>query len=459
MTADRWDSFIDPADVAEAATKAKSKPRAKGKSDNALPIADFVAHSPDHTYIYRPTRETWSKTAVNSRVPPMAGGKKPISASTWLDRNDAVAQRTWAPGEPEIITDRLISEGGFFPKPEARVFNLYKPPTIIRAAGAIALWRDHLRLLWSDEADHIERWMAQRVQHPGVKINHALVLGGKQGIGKDFTLEPLKRAIGPWNVAEISPQAVLGNFNDFARSVVLRISEGKDLGKIDRFAFYEATKTLIAAPPDTLRVNPKFVTPYYILNVVGVIITTNHKAAGLFLPADDRRHFVAWSTVEPIFAADFWSRRWAWLEKGGAEAVADHLARLDLSAFDPKAPTPHTQAFWEIVNAMRAVEESEMADVIELLGRPPTLIVLDLIREAEFNIARFAEFLAFLRDRKNSRLVTVRFEECGYRRLANPGEQTGRWNLVSGRTGVYVRAQMTDREGFSEIRSRRDYRP
>ena len=69
--------------------------------------------------------------------------------------------------------------------------------------------------------------------------------------------------------ASISPQAVLGNFNEFARSVVLRISERKDLGDIDRFAFYEATKTLTAAPPDTLRVNPKYVSPYYVLNVTG----------------------------------------------------------------------------------------------------------------------------------------------------------------------------------------------
>jgi hypothetical protein len=40
---------------------------------------------------------------------------------------------------------------------------------------------------------------------------------------------------------------------------------------------------------------------------MGVIITTNHKTDGIYLPADDRRHFVAWSTlVKEAFAPDYW---------------------------------------------------------------------------------------------------------------------------------------------------------
>ena len=42
-------------------------------------------------------------------------------------------------------------------------------------------------------------WLAHRVQRPEDKINHALVLGGAMGIGKDTIIEPVKHAIGPWN--------------------------------------------------------------------------------------------------------------------------------------------------------------------------------------------------------------------------------------------------------------------
>jgi hypothetical protein len=419
-----------------------------------LPVSDFIAFSPDHTYVHRETGESWTSTAVNARVMPVeiGGGKKPLAANVWLDRNDAVEQRVWAPGEPQIIENRLVAEGGFFAKPGARVFNVYKPPQIIvSATGDVRFWRDHLHALWPEQADHVECWIAHRAQRPGEKINHALVLGGKPGIGKDAVLDPLKRAVGPWNFAEISPQAVLGAFNEFAQSVVLRISEGKDLGDIDRFAFYEATKTLIAAPPDTLRVNPKYVSPYYVLNVTGVILTTNHKVGGLFLPPDDRRHFVAWSTVEPSdFSPDAWTKYWARLNAGGAEAVANHLKALDLAHFNPKAPPPHTQAFWEMVNAMRTEEESEMADIIENLGNPKALVISDIIARAN-TLGAYA-FVAFLQERKNARLVVLRLEQCGYRRLANPDEHAGRWRVGSHRTGVYVRQNMTDREGFEAVK-------
>jgi len=67
-------------------------------------------------------------------------------------------------------------------------------------------WLRHIHKVFGEEdGRHIIKWLAQRVQQPQVKINHALVLGGPQGIGKDTLLEPVKRAIGPWNFSEVQP--------------------------------------------------------------------------------------------------------------------------------------------------------------------------------------------------------------------------------------------------------------
>ena len=41
---------------------------------------------------------------------------------------------------------------------------------------------------------------------------------------------------------------------------------------------------------------------YSIPNVTGVVITTNHKTDGIYLPADDRRHFVAWTDLEKLLS-------------------------------------------------------------------------------------------------------------------------------------------------------------
>ena len=237
--------------------------------------------------------------------------------------------------------------------------------------------------------------------------------------------------------------------------MVLRISEGKDLGDIDRFAFYEATKTLIASPPDTLRCNPKFVRPYYVLNVVGMIITTNHKVGGLFLTR--RRppplcRVVAGRTkrLQPRISGRNTGRSSAPVARTRSPII---LRALDLARFSPKAPPPRTQAFWEMVNAMRSEKESEMDDVIENLGTPKALVIADLIASADLLGSRYDAFVAFLKDRTKSRLVTIRLEGCGYRRLTNPDEAAGRWVVGGQRTGVYVRQEMSDREGFEAVKA------
>jgi hypothetical protein len=103
------------------------------------------------------------------------------------------------------------------------------------------------------------------------------VLGGAQGIGKDKILEPIKPAIGPWDLAEVSPQHLLGRVNGFVQSMILRGSEARDLGDVERFAFYDHMKTYTAAPPDVLRVDEKHLREYAVFNVCGIVITTNHK--------------------------------------------------------------------------------------------------------------------------------------------------------------------------------------
>jgi hypothetical protein len=281
---------------------------------------------PSHKYILGPSRELWPAASVNARVPPVPvldkTGKPKLDGngnivhqkpSSWLDQHRAVEQMTWAPGEPELIEDRLVSEGGWIERKGVATFNLYRPPTIVAGEPDKAgPWLDHLHRVYPDDAMHILRWLAHRVQRPPEKINHALILGGAQGIGKDTILEPVKQAIGPWNFVEVSPQQLLGRFNGFVKSVILRISEAGDLGDVDRFAFYDHLKAYTAAPPDVLRVDEKHLREYAVLNVCGVIITTNHKTDGIYLPIDDRRHYVTWSELtKEAFPDNYWHELYA----------------------------------------------------------------------------------------------------------------------------------------------------
>jgi hypothetical protein len=157
-------------------------------------IEDFLAYMPQRSaYFFTPSRELWPSTSVDARLPPVPGPNgKPIKPSAWLAANAAVEQTTWAPGEPMLIKDKLVSDGGWIARPGCRIFNLYRPPALVPKAGDITPWLDLVHKAYPGEAEHIVLWLAHRVQRAWEKINHALVLGGKPGIGKDTILEPVK---------------------------------------------------------------------------------------------------------------------------------------------------------------------------------------------------------------------------------------------------------------------------
>jgi hypothetical protein len=175
----------------------------KRNGNGGVCLTDFFAYMPMHSYIYWPTRELWPASSVNARVPPPEKG---VKASLWLDQHRPIEQMTWAPGSPMLIANRLISEGGWIKHNGVTCFNLYRPPVIKSGNAAKANpWLDHVYKVFGEDGDHIIKWLAHRVQHPDVKLNHALVLGGPQGIGKDTLLEPVKHAVGPWNFGDVSP--------------------------------------------------------------------------------------------------------------------------------------------------------------------------------------------------------------------------------------------------------------
>lgn len=150
---------------------------------------------------------------------------------------------------------------------------------------------------------------------------------------------------------------------------------------------------------------------------------------------------VAWSNLtQDDFADRYWPKLYRWYANGGNEHVAAYLARLDLSGFDPKAPPPKTQAFWEIANANRAPEDAELADVLDDLGRPDVVTLDQVANRASLLQPAFAEWL---RDRRNRRNIPHRFEDCEYVAVANPNDTEGRWKIGGTRHTIYGQTSLT----------------
>jgi hypothetical protein len=429
---------------------------AKAEETATLLLTDFASYLPERKYIYMPTGKVWEPAGIDRAFPPIGDGEKKVKQSALIDEQCPVHDLTWAPGRRQIVEDEFLDQGGWIAKAGARVYNGYRPPRSMEGNPAKAgRWLDHINNVYPDDAAHMITWFAHRVQRPGEKVNHALVLGGAQGIGKDTILEPVRHAVGPWNFGDVSPVVLQERFNSFLKSVVLRVSELRDLGDRDRFGFYEHTKTVIAAPPDTVRIDEKHIRAYLVPNVVGVVFTTNHRTDGLYLPAEDRRHYVAWSDLTPAdFDPWYWSAMYRWFADDGEGGsgighVATYLATYDLSGFDPKAPPPKTVAFWDIVAAGRAPEDADIADVIARLGEPDAVTIGDIERETDD-----LEFRAWLKDRKNSRQIPHRFEAVGYVATRNSTAKDGLWVVAGKRQVVYARRDLSVRQRVDAAQKR-----
>lgn len=307
-----------------------------------VPIGHFVYYGPGNNYIYRPTTSFWIAPAVDAACSPVNENGKVIRASEWLKLNELVTSMTQWPGSDEdVIKGKDCRNGDLVDVVGAATFNAYKKPTIelgdARLAGPFI---DHVELVFNKEgdADQFLNYMAHRVQRPWEKPRFALLLAGDQGVGKDTAVEFCVPALGSWNVSNIEPAALETQFNEYAATTLVRISEAANLHEMTKWAFNEKTKVLIAGSPDDMTINPKYGQKYSVKMYCGVIITTNHLANGIYIPEGDRRYDVIASATALEMGLDteekkreYFSELWDWFLTGGAHHVAAYLATRNVT--------------------------------------------------------------------------------------------------------------------------------
>ena len=120
------------------------------------------------------------------------GHRARITASRYFDecRQDkgskSLVGLTYAPGEGELVAMDGLVYGN-------RWVNVRPTPV----AGNVSLWLEHVEKLIPNpiERNHVLDVLAYKVQNPSRKINHALLIGGAPGIGKDTMLAPFLWAV------------------------------------------------------------------------------------------------------------------------------------------------------------------------------------------------------------------------------------------------------------------------
>lgn len=374
------------------------------------------------------------------RVPPDAKKEpKPIAPSKDLariERDRMVEGCTWLPGYEQIVCDLLATKDGFFPMPGVRSFNTYREPPVADTSLAefAGPWIEHVRKLYTDpvETEFFFDYCAHMVQRTEQKCNAAIVLSGKQGIGKDFMLAPLRYAVGQWNCRNISPDALMSPYNPHVESVMLTVDEVRPQQDDHRAtAMYDSMKTLLASPPDILPMSDKHEKTRYVANVLRMFLTTNDRLA-LYLPPDDRRVLIMHSTLPKEWHLTddptYFKRLFAWMShQGGAAAIAGWLAARDISGFDPHGTVPKSGAWREVQQSWESADD-EVTVALEALGHPDVLLGTELL-EVVF------DGVDDLRKAMRSKAFIFRMMKAGYVTIPRP-EGVSHWRGEANGHGV-----------------------
>lgn len=262
-------------------------------------------------------------------------------------RVQKVDRLDYAPKQPRIFVERGI-----------RTANLWSEASqSFGEPGDASRWFMHFEALgWQAHRKHVEQWMAYTLKHPDKKINHILLMGSKEGCGKDFLLYPLITAMGD-NCTVIDGEELLNPFNDYALSTkYLHINETELGDRREAMAISNKLKPLAAAPPEQLRVNQKGIKPIKVRNILNATMTTN-SLMPMRLNGPSRRFYAMWSDLNTrdrngnprVEWLEYWEDRWSWMKNGGWKAVVHYLInQVDLSDFNPQAVPPMTEFLRDI---------------------------------------------------------------------------------------------------------------
>lgn len=278
-------------------------------------------------------------------------------------RKAAIA--TYRPGKGPLLTD--TNHAG----KRVSAVNLWRPSGITPAENVtdadVAPWLEHVTEIFGSQGEvpreHFLNWCAFLFQRPGEKINHALVVLGGQGVGKDTAFVPVFAALGGSpNVAMIKTETLVGQWTHYLLSQVVVVQE---MMNFTRRELYNKLKDMTAAPPLYLEVNRKNQNQFAIPNIQNWVIFTNHDDA-IALDDDDRRFFVHRSLLDDPKPDAYYSELYRWYgAEGSAAKVAGWLKARDLAAFNPSARPPMTQAKAEMADHALPAAVRYFAELLE----------------------------------------------------------------------------------------------
>jgi len=288
-----------------------------------------------------------------------------VEASICFDENrqamgaKALVGVTYAAGEDVIV----MRDGDLF----GNRWRDARPDVQNLRDGDISMWLNHCKELVPEQAEleHILDVMAFKVQHPEIKVNHAILHAGDEGSGKDTFWAPFIWAVCGDHLKNrgiMDNNSVNSQWGYQLESEILIINELKEPDAATRRQLANQLKPIIAAPPEMLPINRKGLHPYYMANRLFVLAFSNDPVP-ISLASQDRRWFCVWSTA-PRMDSRQAKRIWDWYRNGGFGMIARFLRDRDVSQFNPSAPPMWTEFKANLVEHGMSMAESYLVDLL-----------------------------------------------------------------------------------------------
>jgi len=225
-------------------------------------------------------------------------------------------------------------------------YNLWQGFAVVPKKGDCSLFLEHIRtIICGGKADlnhYVLSWMARVVQQPWEKCGTALVLRGKEGVGKGMLCTEFGFLFGPHFQPAYNERELLGNFNaHLATAVVVFADEAFWAGHRENEG---PLKALITERKRRLEYKGK--DAVWVENYFHLMFSTNNDWA---VPAgiDARRFCIIDVQDERMRDFEYFTALAHEMNTGGREALLDYLLHYPaLSLVELKA-LPHTEALME----------------------------------------------------------------------------------------------------------------
>ncbi|MBX3305645.1 MAG: hypothetical protein KF751_06260 [Nitrospira sp.] len=216
---------------------------------------------------------------------------------------------------------------------DPKFFNLWRGYAVKPIKGDCSLYLAHiLNNICQGNKEmflYVKAWLANVVQTPGNRPGVALVLRGKQGVGKGIFVKVLGSLFGRHFAHITNSHQLVGRFNAILKQAILVFADE---------AFWAGDKqaegTLNALiTEETHNIEPKGIDPFSVRNFMHLIVASNHE--WVIPAASEARRWLVLDVGEDHLQDHAYFREISeQMKHGGREALLDELLHYDGSAVD-----------------------------------------------------------------------------------------------------------------------------